>query len=109
VISVIVSIGSLLLSLEHAGELLNFGALLGFMGVNLAAFRQCYLLKQVAERRAVVDAVIPLLGFLFCMAIWLTLPLSAKLIGGAWLLIGVIYHIRRLRRLRTNSAVVDRQ
>ena len=108
-ISLIAWIGSLLLSLEHAGELLNFGALLGFMGVNLAAFRQCYLLKEVAERRVFVDAVMPLLGFLFCVTIWLTLPLPAKLIGGAWLFIGIIYHIHRLRRIRTSAALVDRE
>ena len=82
--------GSLLLTLEQAGELLNFGALLGFMGVNLAAFRQCYRLPASEGRLA--GAVIGLAGFAFCLAIWLTLPMPAKLVGGSWLLIGLVYY-----------------
>lgn len=97
-ISLIAWVGSLLLSLEHAGELLNFGALLGFMGVNLAAFRQCYWRRERAARRLWADAIVPLAGFLFCLAIWVTLPLPAKLIGGGWLLVGIVYLMARTRR-----------
>lgn len=96
-VSVIAWAGSLLLSLERAGELLNFGALLGFMGVNLAAFRQYYFLSERKRRRILADAVIPLVGFLFCLAIWITLPLPAKLVGGAWLLTGVAYYFAKGR------------
>jgi hypothetical protein len=42
--------GTLLLSREHAGDLLNFGTVLRFMGVNLAAFRQFFWRKQSALR-----------------------------------------------------------
>jgi len=97
-ISLIVWSGSLSLSLEHAGELLNFGALLGFMGVNLAAFRQCYVLQESSRRRMFSDAVVPVLGFLFCLAIWLTLPVPAKVIGGIWLVVGIAYYALRSRR-----------
>jgi len=97
-ISLIAWVGSLLLSLEHAGELLNFGALLGFMGVNLAAFRQCYWRRERGARRLWADAIVPLAGFLFCLAIWVTLPLPAKLIGGGWLLVGIVYLMARTRR-----------
>jgi amino acid transporter len=99
-ISLIAWIGSLTLSLELAGQLLNFGALLGFMGVNLAAFRQCYLRRQGGRRRLFLDAVVPLTGFLFCLAIWVNLPIPAKLIGGSWLLVGMIYYIARSRSLQ---------
>jgi putrescine importer len=103
-ISAIALIGSLSLSLEHAGELLNFGALLGFMGVNLAAFRQCYLRAERSRRRLLSDAVVPLSGFLFCLAIWLTLPAPAKLIGGSWLVIGIAYYATRPRGVRVPRA-----
>jgi amino acid transporter len=96
-ISLIAWTGSLLLSLERAGELLNFGALLGFMGVNVAAFRQCYLLRDKSKRRVFFDAMAPVLGFVFCLAIWLTLPAPAKIIGGTWLLVGIVYYTLRLR------------
>ena len=99
-ISVIACVGSTLLSLERAGELLNFGALLGFMGVNLAAFRQCYWLEQPDRRRLLTDACVPILGFGFSLAIWLNLPLPAKLTGSAWLLAGIAYYLVRARYLR---------
>jgi amino acid transporter len=88
-ISTVALAGSLCLSLERAGELLNFGALLGFMGVNFAAFRQCFWLQERKRRRVLSGAVVPLTGFIFCLAIWLTLPSSAKMVGGTWLAIGM--------------------
>ena len=36
---------------EHAGELLNFGAFLAFMGVNLSAFWDFGLLRKGPRRR----------------------------------------------------------
>ena len=99
VLSAIAWAGSLLLSLERAGELLNFGALLGFMGVNLTALRQFYLRQDRNRRRLLVDALIPTSGFVFCFAIWLTLPALAKLIGGAWLILGLSYYALRIRQL----------
>jgi amino acid transporter len=104
-VSIVSWLGSLLLSLEHAGELLNFGAFLAFMGVNLAAIRQCYFLESKNKRRFLTDAVIPLLGFLFCLGIWLSLPTLAKLVGGAWFLVGIAYQALRSRGFRTNPVV----
>jgi putrescine importer len=99
-ISLVALIGSLLLDLEHAGEVLNFGALLGFMGVNLAAFKQCYLLKERSRRRLLADAIAPLTGFAFCGAIWLYLPVPAKVLGAVWLGLGFAYYSLRLRHQR---------
>ena len=96
-------VGSLFLSLEHAGELLNFGALLGFMGVNLATLRQFYFLQARDRSHLCSDALIPAAGFVFCLAIWLTLPLLAKLIGGAWLLLGLSYYAVWRRRLKNQN------
>jgi putrescine importer len=56
------------LAFELAAELLNFGAFLAFMGVNLTSFVQFYLGKKAGEdRHFLKDAALPLLGFLFCM------------------------------------------
>ena len=101
-VSIIGWIGSLLLNLEHAGELLNFGAFLSFMGVNLAAARQCYFVQEKSKRRLVLDALVPLVGFLFCLAIWLSLPIIAKLVGGIWFAIGMVYYATRSRAILLN-------
>src|SRR5204863_4671393 len=52
---------------QHAGELLNFGAFLAFMGVNFACFWQFSMLSQPGYKRRIVrDAILPLIGFAFC-------------------------------------------
>jgi len=103
-VSMVAWLGSLLLNLEHAGELLNFGAFLAFMGVNLAVIRQCFFKADKSTRRVLPDAVVPLLGFLFCLAIWLSLPRLAKLVGGGWFLVGIIYQAFTTRGFRVNRA-----
>ena len=106
-VALVALVGSLLLSLEHAGELLNFGAFLAFMGVNLGAIRQYYFLQSREKRRLLVDAMVPMFGFLFCLGIWLSLPLLTKLIGGAWLLAGIIYDAVKTNGFRTHPALLD--
>lgn len=94
-------IGSLLLNWEKAAEVLNFGAFLAFMGVNLAAARQFYLMRpQGGVRRVGRDLVVPVCGFVFCVAIWWSLPTPAKLVGTSWFVLGVIYYFAVVRRLQ---------
>jgi putrescine importer len=76
---------------EHAGELLNFGAFLAFMGVNLSAFWHFGLLMRGARRRVLADIVLPIIGFAFCASIWWNLNSLAKMVGGIWFLLGLAY------------------
>jgi amino acid transporter len=91
-------LGGLALTYQLGAEMLNFGAFIAFMGVNLAAFTR-YFLR--AEKRRVSDGLLPLLGFLICGYIWLSLRWPAKLAGGAWLLAGVAYGAIRTRGFRS--------
>jgi putrescine importer len=91
-IGILTLVGSLLLDFERAAELLNFGAFLAFMGVNLAVIRQFYLGREMAlPRRVARDLLLPMCGFLFCLTIWWQLPRAAKIVGGFWLAAGVVY------------------
>jgi putrescine importer len=100
--------GSLLFSLERAAELLNFGAFLAFMGVNLATIRQYYFGSgRKHERRLLSDALIPGFGFLFCTAMWLSLPRAAKMVGGLWFATGLAYDAWRTRGFRTAPIMID--
>jgi len=84
--------GALMLSYESGAELLNFGAFIAFMGVNLAAFNHyCVRLKQ----RAWWDWLPPLAGFAVCFFIWLHLSDRAKIAGSIWLALGVVYGAMR--------------
>lgn len=95
-------VGAMTLTFEQGAEALNFGAFLSFMGVNLAALWQFYVLPQVGRgRRFWADAFVPGLGFLFCLGIWLGLRTPAKLIGGVWFLLGFGYLAFKTRGFRT--------
>jgi len=80
--------GAFTMSYQLGAELLNFGAFISFMGVNAAALVR----YGIRERRGVLRyGVLPALGFLICFYIWLNLRTPAKIAGGAWLLVGVLY------------------
>jgi hypothetical protein len=96
------------MTLQTTGELLNFGAFLGFMGVNFAAIWQFLVRPQGARRRHIfTDLIVPGLGFLFCFAIWIGLSNIAKIAGGAWFVIGVVYLAVRTRGFRLRPAAID--
>ena len=93
---------------EHAGELLNFGAFLAFMGVNFAAFWQFAIHRKATERRRVLaDIVLPLGGFAFCALIWWNLNTLAKVVGGIWFAIGLLYVAITTRGFRQAPAMID--
>jgi putrescine importer len=90
-VGVFVYIGSLFLNFERAAELINFGAFIAFMGVNAAVIRQFYFLRPKVERRLISDVLLPASGFLFCFAIWVSLPGQAKILGCVWFALGLIW------------------
>jgi putrescine importer len=99
--------GSFLFNYETAAELLNFGALLAFMGVNLAAARHFYFARPVTDRQLLRDLAAPALGMLFCFWIWLSLPNLAKIVGAVWLLAGVIYSFAMTGSFRQPPGKID--
>jgi len=106
-VGLVALIGALTLGLEHAGELLNFGAFLSFMGVNIAAIRQYYFRGQGGNRNALRDLAVPLVGLLFCLGMWLGLPALAKTVGISWFAIGVLYDAWRTKGFRKSPATID--
>lgn len=93
---------------EKAAELLNFGAFLSFMGVNLATFWQFSVAGKTGyKRRFLIDAVVPLFGFLFCSWIWWGLRTPAKVVGGIWFLVGIAYLAITTRGFRTRPVMID--
>jgi amino acid transporter len=82
-------IGAQVISYELAAELLNFGAFLGFMGVNLAVIWKFWFQRADARgRNLLLDFGVPALGFLFCTVIWIGLGNPAKIAGCLWLVVG---------------------
>lgn len=88
--------GGFLMSYQLGAELLNFGAFIAFMGVNLSAFVR-YFVRHPEKRWTY--AVPPLLGFLLSFYIWLNLRWAARLAGFIWLSVGAILWFSGRRRL----------
>jgi putrescine importer len=92
---------------EHAGELLNFGAFLAFMGVNLSSFWHFSLLRKAGKPRILADMVLPLTGFLFCASIWWNLNNLAKVVGGVWFAVGLIWLATTTSGFRQSPKMID--
>jgi amino acid transporter len=80
--------GAFLLSYELGAELLNFGAFIAFMGVNLSWLVHYW---WRSNHKKLVNLVPPLLGFSICLYLWLSLRTPTKIVGFVWLLTGVAY------------------
>lgn len=107
-IGLLAFVASLFIDFELAAELINFGAFLAFMGVNLATFRQFYLVGVPGlSRHFVTDALLPLLGFLFCLWIWCGLQTPAKVVGGIWFAVGLTYAAVKTRGFRERPVMID--
>jgi amino acid transporter len=96
--------GGLALTYQLGAEMLNFGAFIAFMGVNLAAFTHYWVR---ADSKRPQDFVLPILGFLICLYLWLSLRWPAKLAGGAWLGAGVLYGAIKTGGFRRNLVSFD--
>ena len=106
VIGAIALAGAFLLEFlsRHGGEgayatgtqLLNFGAVIAFMGVNAAAFIRFFVKGQ----KTIANLLPPVLGFLFCFAIWLNLSRTALKAGVIWLIVGIVYGAIKTKNFR---------
>ena len=107
IIGLLTIVGSICLNYKLAAELLNFGAFLAFMGVNLASLRQFYFLMPSGKRKIFRDLIQPVFGFLICFLIWINLPSLAKITGGIWYIIGLAYLIIKTNLFRKKPVMFD--
>jgi amino acid transporter len=80
-------------------EMLNFGALIAFMGVNVAAFLRYYVRS---EEKKIGNLVPPVLGFLICLGLWLNLSRPAMIVGSIWMAAGILFGAIRTKGFRAN-------
>jgi amino acid transporter len=96
--------GTTVLTFERAAELLNFGALLAFMGVNAASFTHYFLRDR---QRTLSNFLVPILGFTICLLLWLNLSRPAKIAGTIWMALGIAYGAIRTRGFRSELVSFD--
>lgn len=88
----IISLVAIILDLDLASTMINFGALLGFSMVSVSVIAW-YWVKQ--KKRDSFGCVInylicPIIGICICMYLWVNLGTLAMIIGFSWLVIGLI-------------------
>jgi putrescine importer len=94
--------GVFLLTYEEGAELVNFGAFIAFMGVNLAAFVHY---KFRSDEKVRLGAAIPVMGFMISLFIWLNLSHRAQLLGITWMAVGLmLYFIMQRRRTSVRAS-----
>jgi amino acid transporter len=93
-VGAIALVGSFLLTYDLGLNMLNFGALIAFMGVNAAAFLRYY---WRAEEKKLGNLIPPVFGFIICFLLWLNLSHPAMKIGSVWMAVGIAFGIWRTK------------
>jgi putrescine importer len=89
-IGAVALIGSFLLTYDLGLNMLNFGALIAFMGVNAAAFLRYYVRSDTKKLGFLIP---PVVGFLICFALWVNLSRPAIILGSLWMAVGIAFGI----------------
>ena len=93
-VGIIALIGSFLLTYDLGLNMLNFGALIAFMGVNAAAFLRYF---WRAEEKKVGYLIPPVVGFIICLLLWANLSHPAMKLGAIWMAAGIAFGLWRTR------------
>jgi amino acid transporter len=91
--------GAFLITYGLGAEMLNFGALIAFMGVNLAAFLRYFVRSP---EKNIWTFLPPVGGFLICLLLWLNLSAPAKIAGSIWMAVGIAFGAWKTRGFRGN-------
>ncbi len=94
-----VSLIALVITLEQAVYMINFGALVAFAVVNLATIKVVFFdLRKRGTSGIIRNLVMPVLGFAFIAWLWTSLAWFTYLLGAAWLAVGVVILLLRRRK-----------
>ncbi len=108
IVGILAYVGTQTIGWEKSAEILNYGALLAFMGVNLAVLRHFWFSRDaIGKRKFFVDAVLPGIGLLFCFLIFFGLQHSTHLAGEIWLAVGLLYAAVKTRGFRRRPVMID--
>jgi putrescine importer len=108
IVGALAYIGVLTIPWEHAAEIVTFGALLAFMGVNISALRHFWFSHDATRHRNFfVDAFVPGFGFVFCALLLLSLQTWTRYAGLIWLVIGFLYNAYKTRGFTRTPQLID--
>lgn len=92
-IGAICLIGAMIFSYSLGADLLNFGALLAFMGVNISSTLRAWRQGRWSQWLPMLSS---LAGFATCAVLWWSLDPIAKIVGTCWAVAGILlWAVRR--------------
>ncbi len=97
-------IGAFLLDYDLGAQMLNFGALIAFMGVNLAALMRYWVREP---KKTLGNLLPPVFGFLICLLLWLNLSRTAIVAGSIWMAAGIAFGAWKTRGFRAELVNFD--
>jgi amino acid transporter len=103
-IGAVILVGCFLMDFDLGAEMLNFGALIAFMGVNVAALVHYYVRQP---NKKLLNLLLPLCGFLVCLLLFLNLSRPAQIAGTVWMLVGVAFGAWRTKWFRSELVNFD--
>jgi putrescine importer len=108
IIGLLAYIGVITIPWEHAAEIVTFGALLAFMGVNLSALKHFWFSREaVGHRNFFVDCFVPGFGIAFCFVLLISLQSWTKYAGITWLVVGILYSAYKTRGFTMRPKLID--
>ena len=107
IIGIITLLGSLLFNYEECARLINFGAFFAFMAVNIASIREYYFKAKKRTMSTFFLHFLPAaIGFFMCLLIWLNLPAKTFIIGGGWMIVGIIFLAFQTKGFRKQTPII---
>ncbi|HVH86390.1 MAG TPA: APC family permease [Terriglobales bacterium] len=103
-VGLIALLGGFLIHYGLGAEMLNFGALIAFMGVNAAALVHYFVRRRERTARNFLP---PVAGFAICLALWLGLSKPAKLAGAIWMAVGIAFGAWKTKGFRSSLINFD--
>ncbi|MPY86919.1 MAG: amino acid permease [Luteitalea sp.] len=84
--------GAVVLQFAEVAELVNFGAFIGFMLVNVSVISHYFFkLGNRGGTHIALHLLLPLSGFSVCLFIWIHLSAFTLKVGAAWMILGFLY------------------
>lgn len=97
----VIALSALFLNLTSAISLINFGALFAFFFVNLSVISHYFFRKKQRSFKGTIQyLIIPLIGTVLIGLLITKLDKHSLLLGGIWLLIGLIYLLNLTKMFR---------
>jgi putrescine importer len=108
IVGVLAYIGVLTIPWELSAEMVTFGALIAFMGVNLVSLLHFWFgPENRGKRNFFLDAFVPGFGFVFCFGLLFSLQNWTKWAGIIWLVVGIVYAAYKTKMFTLRPKLFD--